>query len=85
MAAMVRQTTGAIGYMEYTFAVQSSLNCIALRNRSGAFVVPSISSMQAAVARCDRRPSGNAPEPTWRYILSDRQLHVAGVLQRPGL
>ena len=49
MAAMVRQTTGAIGYMEYTFAVQSSLNCIALRNRSGAFVVPSISSMQAAV------------------------------------
>jgi phosphate transport system substrate-binding protein len=49
MAAMVRQTTGAIGYMEYTFAVQSSLNSIALRNRSGAFVVPSISSMQAAV------------------------------------
>ncbi|HZL83588.1 MAG TPA: phosphate ABC transporter substrate-binding protein PstS [Candidatus Deferrimicrobium sp.] len=49
MAAMVRQTTGAIGYMEYTFAMQSSLNCIALRNRSGAFVVPSISSMQAAV------------------------------------
>lgn len=49
MAAMVRQTTGAIGYMEYTFAVQSSLNCIALRNRSGAFVVPNISSMQAAV------------------------------------
>jgi phosphate transport system substrate-binding protein len=49
VAAMVRQTTGAIGYMEYTFAVQSSLNCVALRNRSGAFVVPSISSMQAAV------------------------------------
>jgi len=49
MAAMVRQTTGAIGYMEYTFAVQSSLNSIALRNRSGTFVVPSISSMQAAV------------------------------------
>ncbi|MCX6083583.1 MAG: phosphate ABC transporter substrate-binding protein PstS [Caldiserica bacterium] len=49
MAAMVRQTTGAVGYMEYTFAVQSSLTCIALRNRSGAFVVPSISSMQAAV------------------------------------
>ena len=49
IAAMVRQTTGAIGYLEYTFAVQSSLNCVALRNRSGAFVVPSISSMQAAV------------------------------------
>ena len=49
MAAMVRQTTGSIGYMEYTFAVQSSLNCIALRNRSGAFVPPSVASMQAAV------------------------------------
>jgi phosphate transport system substrate-binding protein len=49
MAAMVRQTTGAIGYMEYTFAVQSSLTCVALRNRSGAFVLPSVASMQAAV------------------------------------
>lgn len=49
MAAMVRQTVGAIGYMEHTFAVQSNLNSIALRNRSGAFVAPSVSSMQAAV------------------------------------
>ncbi|HWQ22145.1 MAG TPA: phosphate ABC transporter substrate-binding protein PstS [Clostridia bacterium] len=49
MAAMVRQTTGAIGYVEYTYAVQSGLTCVALRNRSGAFVLPSVASMQAAV------------------------------------
>ncbi len=49
MAAMIRQTSGSIGYLEYTFAVQSSLTCIALRNRSGAFVTPSIETMKAAV------------------------------------
>ncbi len=49
MAAMIRQTSGSIGYLEFTFAVQSSLTCIALRNRSGAFVTPSIETMKAAV------------------------------------
>jgi phosphate transport system substrate-binding protein len=49
MAAMLRQTSGSIGYLEYTFAVQSSLTCVALRNRAGAFVLPSVASMQAAV------------------------------------
>jgi phosphate transport system substrate-binding protein len=49
MAAMIRQTSGSIGYLEFTFAIQSSLTCIALRNRSGAFVTPSIETMKAAV------------------------------------
>jgi phosphate transport system substrate-binding protein len=49
MAAMIRQTSGAVGYLEYTFATQSSLNAVALRNRSGAFVAPGVASMQAAV------------------------------------
>lgn len=49
MAAMIRQTNGAIGYLEYTFATQSNLNPVALRNRSGAFVTPSVTSMQAAI------------------------------------
>jgi len=49
MAAMIRQTSGSIGYLENTFAVQSSLTCVALRNRSGAFVLPSVASIQAAV------------------------------------
>lgn len=49
MAAMIRQTSGSIGYLEHTFAVQSSLTPVALRNRSGAFVLPSVDSIQAAV------------------------------------
>ncbi|MGB9666756.1 MAG: phosphate ABC transporter substrate-binding protein PstS [Candidatus Cryosericum sp.] len=49
MAAMIRQTPGSIGYLENTFAVQSSLTTVALRNRSGAFVVPDVASIQAAV------------------------------------
>ncbi len=49
MAAMIRQTSGAIGYLEYSYAVLSNLNCVALRNRSGAFVKPSVAAIQAAV------------------------------------
>lgn len=49
MAAMIRQTSGSIGYLEETFAVQSSLTCVALRNRSGAFVLPTLPSIQAAI------------------------------------
>ena len=49
MAAMIRQTSGSIGYLENTFAVQSSLTSVALRNRSGAFVLPTVASIQAAV------------------------------------
>lgn len=49
MAAMIRQTSGSIGYLEYTYAAQSNLNTVALRNRSGAFVAPSVASMQAAI------------------------------------
>jgi phosphate transport system substrate-binding protein len=49
MAAMIRQTSGSIGYLEYTYAAQSSLDTVALRNRSGAFVTPSVASMQAAI------------------------------------
>jgi phosphate transport system substrate-binding protein len=49
MAAMIRQTSGSIGYLEYTFALGSSLTCVALRNRSGAFITPSVDSMKAAV------------------------------------
>lgn len=49
MAAMIRQTVGSIGYLEYTSSVQSSLTFVALRNRSGAFIPPSVASIQAAV------------------------------------
>ncbi len=49
MTAMIRQTSGAIGYVEYSYAVQSRLTCVALRNRSGAFVQPGVAAMQAAV------------------------------------
>ncbi len=79
MAAMIRQTSGSIGYLEYTFAVQSSLTCIALRNRSGAFVTPSIETMKAAVPR----PDGDS----WA-LANDRghfvpsSVDMAGVLPR---
>lgn len=49
VTAMIRQTSGSIGYLEYTFAAQAGLYPVALRNRAGAFVSPSIASMQAAV------------------------------------
>lgn len=49
VTALIRQTSGSIGYVQYAYAVEAGLNCIALRNRAGAFAEPSVASIQAAV------------------------------------
>jgi phosphate transport system substrate-binding protein len=48
VAAQVRQTPGAVGYVEYTYALQNRLPSAALRNPAGAFVPPSVQAMSAA-------------------------------------
>ena len=50
VAGVVRQTAGAIGYVELAYARQNKLAMAALRNRSGAFVTPSLASAGAALA-----------------------------------
>ncbi|MFN3076890.1 MAG: phosphate ABC transporter substrate-binding protein PstS [Alphaproteobacteria bacterium] len=53
VAAMVGQTDGSIGYVEYAYAMQNKLNFTTLQNRSGAFVRPTSASFKAAAANAD--------------------------------
>ncbi|MBK8979012.1 MAG: phosphate ABC transporter substrate-binding protein PstS [Planctomycetes bacterium] len=50
VAAMVKQTPGAIGYVELSFANQSGLPTALLQNRAGKFVPAAIPNIQAALA-----------------------------------
>jgi phosphate transport system substrate-binding protein len=72
VAAQVKQTPGAIGYVEYTYALQNRLPSAALRNPAGAFVTPSVQAMSAAAHAVAatlppgsdfRVPLVNAPAP----------------------
>ncbi len=53
VAAYVKQVPGAIGYVEYAYALQNKLNHVQLRNRSGRFVSPNATTFQSAAANAD--------------------------------
>jgi phosphate transport system substrate-binding protein len=50
VAARVKLSEGAIGYVEYGFAKRLGLAVAALQNKSGAFVTPSEAAAQAALS-----------------------------------
>jgi len=50
VAGQVKQTPGAIGYVELAYAKQNRLAVAALRNSAGNFVTPSVESATAAAA-----------------------------------
>jgi phosphate transport system substrate-binding protein len=53
VAAFVKQTPGAIGYVEYAYAKQNDMTYALLQNASGAFVAPTADSFAAAAAGAD--------------------------------
>lgn len=53
VANFVGQTAGAIGYVEYAYALQNKLVWIELGNKDGNFVKPDAESFQAAAAGAD--------------------------------
>lgn len=53
VAAMVRNTTGAIGYVESVYAMRNDLVTVQLENRAGRYVSPTLASFQAAAAQAD--------------------------------
>lgn len=55
---MVAKIKGAIGYTEYTYAVEAKLACACLENAAGKFVKPSQQSFSAAASGADWQ---NAP------------------------
>ncbi len=46
----VKQTDGAVGYVELIYAVSNHLACADVRNAAGSFVTPSLASVTAAAA-----------------------------------
>jgi phosphate transport system substrate-binding protein len=50
VTALIKQSPGAVGYIEYGYAEQSSLPMAALENKAGQFVAPSPESGAAALA-----------------------------------
>ena len=50
VSGLVKQTPGAIGYVELAYANQNKLALAELRNKDGAFVKPTLASTSAAAA-----------------------------------
>jgi phosphate transport system substrate-binding protein len=86
VAAYVKQTAGAIGYVEYAYAKQNGMAYADLQNASGAYVAPTAETFAAAASGADwSKASGfymllvNQPGPTaWpitgaTFILMHRQ------------
>jgi phosphate transport system substrate-binding protein len=48
VAAAIKQTPGAIGYVEQAYALQNDFTYAALKNRAGNFVDPTLESVSAA-------------------------------------
>jgi phosphate transport system substrate-binding protein len=50
VTGLVKQTPGAIGYVELAYAVKNNLPYAAMKNKSGVFVDPTLESVTAAAA-----------------------------------
>ena len=53
VAAIAGRTDGAIGYVEYAYALQNKMNYAQLKNHDGNYVSPSAETFQAAAANAD--------------------------------
>src|SRR5262249_15121104 len=53
VAALTSRTDGAVGYVEYAYALQNKMAYTQLRNQGGAAVSPSSKTFQAAAANAD--------------------------------
>lgn len=67
VAGQVAQTAGAIGYVEFAYALENSLTYAEMINKNGKRVAPSIESFQAAAAGADW-----AAAPGMYLVLSDQ-------------
>ena len=50
VTALIKQTPGAIGYVEYGYAKQTGMPMASLENKSGKFIKPDLASGQKALA-----------------------------------
>ncbi len=67
VAAYVQRLDGAIGYVEFAYALQNKMTYAMLRNQAGEFVSPTIESFQAAAANADWKSA-----PGFSVVLTDQ-------------
>ncbi len=92
VATYIRQTPGTIGYLEYSYAIESGFTCAAIKNRAGDFVTPSEESIAAAGAHNDKLSPFNSSiiyEPgaatypianfSWTLILREQPNAATGI------
>jgi phosphate transport system substrate-binding protein len=53
VSALTSRTDGAIGYVEYAYALQNKMTYTLLKNRAGSFVAPNSKTFQAAASNAD--------------------------------
>jgi phosphate transport system substrate-binding protein len=90
VAGGVKQTDGAVGYVEQAYALQNNFTTAAVKNSSGKFVAPSLASTSAAgeglkVPADLRFDSINSPNPNAYPIASATFLLVYQDLCKAGL
>jgi phosphate transport system substrate-binding protein len=86
VAGQIKQTPGALGYVELIYAVQNKMPYAAVKNSAGNFVKPTIESITAALATAEipddfRFSITNAPGPnaypisgaTWLLIYEQQK------------
>ncbi len=67
VANSVKQVDGAIGYVEYAYALQNKLSYTLIKNKAGIYVAPTNESFQAAAASADW-----AGTPGYNVVLTDQ-------------
>lgn len=56
VAQVIKQTAGAIGYVDLSDAAKAGLSLASLKNSSGNFVAPSVAGVQAALESAEIKP-----------------------------
>lgn len=91
VAGQVKQTPGAIGYVELAYAHENKLPVAEMKNAAGAYITPSIQSVTAALASATvpddfRFSMVNSPGPeaypiagaTWLLVYAEQKDHAKG-------
>ena len=67
VAAVVGQRAGAIGYVEYAYALQNKMTYTLMGNKAGKYVSPNAKSFQSAAANADWKNT-----PGFNLLLTDQ-------------
>jgi phosphate transport system substrate-binding protein len=91
VAGQVKQTPGAIGYVELAYAHENKLPVAEMKNSSGAYIMPGVAAVTAALAAATipddfRFSMVNSPGPdaypiagaTWLLVYAEQKDHAKG-------